>query len=341
MMAQSLYQLDQVKRIIGADEVILDIDALRLPEGGLTAIVGPNGAGKSTLLNILAFLVMPDQGNILFKGKRIRAKDLCHLRRQVTLVDQAPLLFRGTVFDNVAYGLKVRGIPPRQWPGRVEEALSLVDLSGFERRSIRGLSGGETQRVAIARALICSPKVILLDEPTAGVDIARVEMVESLMTRLHADMGVSILFSTHNLAQAYRLTDRVIHLAGGRWVPDGIENLFSGQAEMENRACRVHLKCGATMRIGAMKTGQVRLSIPASSVEVKTLFVPDGQINHYDGIITRMEMRGAKVRLLVEGQLNLRAEMSPEDLQRKGLELGRRVTTFVPPEAIHILQGGP
>jgi len=341
MSEQPLYQLDQIKRIINKDKIILDIDSLCLPQGELTAIVGPNGAGKSTLLNILAFLEKPDQGSIHYQGRPVRPKDFFSLRRQVTMVDQAPLLFRGSVFENVAYGLRVRGVPRQEWPSRVGKALSLVDLSGFEDRSVKGLSGGETQRVAIARALVFFPQVVLLDEPTAGVDVARMDMVESLVKELYIATGVSILFSTHNLAQAYRLTDRVIHLAGGKRVPSSTENLFSGQAGKESDAGLVHLKCGTTIRTSSARTGLVRFSIPAAAVEVEPFLTLEDHTNHFDSIITRMELRGTKVRLLLKGRINLRAEMPPEDLQRKGLMLGSRVTAFVPPEAIHLLQGEP
>ncbi|MFH1843769.1 MAG: ATP-binding cassette domain-containing protein [bacterium] len=332
-----LYQLGQIERIINKDKVILAIDSLELSQGALTAIVGPNGAGKSTLLKVLAFLDKPDHGSIQFRGKPVRPQDFSLLRRQVTMVDQTPLLFQGTVFKNVAYGLRVRGAPSKQWPGRVADVLSLVDLGGFANRSVKGLSGGEIQRVAIARALIFQPQVILLDEPTAGVDVARVEMVESLIKELHAAMGVSILFSTHNLAQAYRLTDRVIHLAGGRTIPSSIENLFSGQASQDNNTSLVQLNGGITIRIGSVKTGLVRFTIPAASVEVESFSALEDQTNRFDGIITRMELRGAKVRLLLNGRLNLRAEMPPEDFHRKGLGLGSRVTAIVPPEAIQLL----
>ena len=341
MNEQPLYQLDRIKRIIDDAKIILDIDSLSLPKGELTAIVGPNGAGKSTLLNMLAFLVKPDQGCIHFQGRPVRPRDYVLLRRQVTLVDQAPLLFRGTVFENVSYGLRVRKVPPREWPGRVDEALSMVDLGGFENRSVTGLSGGETQRVALARALVFHPQVILLDEPTAGVDVARVEMVESLITDLYAATGVSILFSTHNLSQAHRLTDRVIHLEDGKRVPSSIENLFRGHAGMDDDACLVHLKCGTTLRTGFVQTGLVRFSIPAASVEVEPHSAHEDQANHFDGIISRMELRGTKVQLLLSGRMNLRAEMTPEDLQRKDLKLGSRVTAIVPPEAIRLLQSEP
>jgi len=334
MSGQPLYQLDQVRRIVQKNKIILDIDSLSLPKGELTAIVGPNGAGKSTLLKILAFLEVPDQGRIRFQGRPIGPRDHTLLRRQITLVDQAPLLFHGTVFKNIAYGLKVRSVPRDQWSIRVDEALSMVDLDGFADRSVKGLSGGETQRVAIARALVFHPQVILLDEPTAGVDVARVDMVEALITELFVSTGVSILFSTHNLAQAYRLTDRIVHLAGGKRVANSMENLFSGQA---GDGGLVQMKCGTILRIKTECTGLVRFSIPAAAVEIESSLVQDDKTNQFDGNITRMELRGAKVRLVLDGKLTLRAEMAADDFHLKGLKLGSRVTAIVPPDAIHLL----
>jgi len=339
MSGPPLYQLEQVRQVVGGDDVILDIEALDLPQGELTAIVGPNGAGKSTLLKILAFLERPERGTIRFQGKPVSPRDFVELRRQVTMVDQAPLLFRGTVGKNVAYGLRVRGVPSPQWPGLVADALSLVDMGGFAGRSIKGLSGGETQRVAIARALVFKPQVVLLDEPTAGVDAARKEMVERLITELHTVNGVTVLFSTHSLAQAYFLTERVIHLAGGKTVPHGIDNLFSGRADEGDDATLVRVQGGATVRTNSALTGPVRFSIPAASVEVVPFSDQEDRTNGFDSVITRMELRGGQVRLLLSGRLNLRAEMSPADLQRKGLQLGSRVTAIVPPDSLRFLQG--
>jgi tungstate transport system ATP-binding protein len=235
MTTQSLYRLDQIKRVVEEDKVILDIDSLSLPQGELTAIAGPNGAGKSTLLNLLAFLTKPDQGFIHFKGKPVRVRDFFQLRRQVTMVHQAPYLFPGSVFENVAYGLRVRSVPRQQRSHQVEEALSMVDLSGYAERAVKGLSGGETQRVAIARALVFKPLVVLLDEPTAGVDAARVDMVESLILNLCAKTDVSVLFSTHNLDQAHRLTERVIHLKNGRMVSASLDKNQSSRPKSNRK----------------------------------------------------------------------------------------------------------
>jgi tungstate transport system ATP-binding protein len=202
----------------------LDIPALELPAGHITAVVGPNGAGKSTLLRVLAFLLPPTTGSVELGSRRSNngPRDLTALRRQVTYIAQMPLLFRRSVRANVAYGLLVRGKRP---DGRVDAALAAVGLAGFGGRAAHRLSGGETQRVAIARALAIDPPVLLFDEPTANLDRTAVPLIESLLRSL-GEAGKTIVLTSHNLEQAHRLSHRVLTLDGGRIVlsPGGLDS---------------------------------------------------------------------------------------------------------------------
>ncbi len=338
MTETNLYELRGVRKIVESGKVILDIGCLDVPEGSVSAVVGPNGAGKSTLLKTLAFLEKPDQGEIRFRGKTVEPRDFLEIRRGVTMVDQSPLLFQGTVFKNVAYGLKVRGVPTEAWEKRVEDALSLVDLAGFAGRSVGGLSGGETQRVAIARALVFRPQVILLDEPAAGVDAARVEMLETLLREMIEKTGTSVVFSTHNLAQAYRLSGTVVHMAAGKTVRNGLENLFSGHAETREGSALVRLRCGTLVALTGDRSGPVRFTIPSSDIEIIPLSDNGHGPNRFEGSITRMEIRGTRVRMRLSGDLNLRVEMPPQRMQALGLKLGDRVAAVVPPQAVQVLE---
>lgn len=199
----------------------LDIPALGLPAGHITAVVGPNGAGKSTLLRVLAFLLRPTTGSVEFtdyQGRSNGPRDLTALRRQVTYIAQTPLLFRRSVRANVAYGLLARGKRP---DGRVDAALAAVGLAGFGGRAAHRLSGGETQRVAIARALAIDPPVLLFDEPTANLDRTAVPLIESLLRSL-GEAGKTIVLTSHNLEQAHRLSHRVLTLDGGRMAPSPV-----------------------------------------------------------------------------------------------------------------------
>jgi tungstate transport system ATP-binding protein len=199
---------------------VLELPQLGIDGENITAVVGPNGAGKSTLLRILAFLQRPESGRVFFNGKQVnyQRSELRRIRLKVTLVEQNPFIFRGTAFSNVAYGLRVRGVPRSEMKPQVEDALSRVGLAGFDTREARGLSGGELQRLALARAIILKPVVLLLDEPTAHVDSRRTTSIENLIMELYQELRFTVVFATHDLSQARRLTDRVIALEAGRVV---------------------------------------------------------------------------------------------------------------------------
>ncbi|KPJ51526.1 hypothetical protein AMJ39_09745, partial [candidate division TA06 bacterium DG_24] len=190
----------------------------------------PNGAGKTTLLKILSFLECPTQGAILFEGHRVdfSANAISQLRRHVTLVMQDPLLFHTTVLKNVTYGLWVRGVGKQERRRRALEALDVVGLVDIVGARAQHLSGGEAQRVAIARAVATNPKVLLLDEPTANLDRPNTSAVEEMLRDINERYGTTILFATHNLKQAYRFSNEVVSLLGGRPVGGRPDNLFSG-----------------------------------------------------------------------------------------------------------------
>jgi tungstate transport system ATP-binding protein len=197
----------------------LMVDELALRGGQLNVVAGLNGSGKSTLLNLLAFLKQPTQGVLEFSGNVVHWEraQLRQLRRCVTLVQQDPFLFRGSVGSNVGYGAKARGIGGYALQERVRESLELVGLSGFEARNASRLSGGETRRVALARALACDPDVILLDEPLAYVDELSIRIIETLLVAL-VDRGILVVVSSHDPTLGRRLKGRTIRLREGRLV---------------------------------------------------------------------------------------------------------------------------
>jgi len=212
-----------------------------------------------------------------------------------------------------------------------------VDLQGFEHRSVKGLSGGEIQRVAIARSLVFKPEVILLDEPTAGVDVARVDMIETLIRDLNAGVGTSIIFSTHDLAQAYRLTEHVIHMSAGKPSDHGIENVFGGHGTPEEGSTVVRLTNGAEMTLAGVHSGWVRFSVPSYHIRIVPLSENGHHKNRFEGEITRMEIRGERVRMRVSGQVSFRVEVAPDQVDREGLKLGTRVAAVIPPQAARVM----
>ena len=214
MMKPHLETIDVAKQYDGLNA--LDGVSIEAGKGRITTIVGVNGAGKTTLLRILAGLDVPSRGKVLIEGLET---DSMKLRAHCTMVFQKTVMFGGSVHRNVAYGLQINRVSALDVPDRVRSALALVNLEGFERRNARKLSSGEQQRVAIARALALERNIILVDEPTANLDPANAMIIERAI-RECAQTRV-VLLSTHNLSQARRLSDRVIHLYKGRVVEEG------------------------------------------------------------------------------------------------------------------------
>ena len=193
----------------------LDNVSLDVPDGELLALLGPSGSGKTTLLRIISGLEVPDAGAVFYKDED--GTDAAVRERNVGFVFQHYALFRHmTVFDNVAFGLRVRKRPKAQIRDRVHELLRLVQLEGLERSLPSQLSGGQRQRVALARALAAEPKVLLLDEPFGALDAKVRQELRSWLRRLHDEIHVTSVFVTHDQEEAFEVSDRVVIMNKGR-----------------------------------------------------------------------------------------------------------------------------
>lgn len=196
-------------------QVLKDIN-FELEEDKFYTLLGASGSGKSTILNIIAGLLDATSGDVLLDGKRIN--DIPINKRDVHTVFQSYALFpHMNVFDNVAFALKLKKVPKKEIEERVKEALKMVQLDGYQKRSIQKLSGGQRQRVAIARAIIGNPEIILADEPTGNLDSKMGAEVMELLHRLNKEDGRTIVMVTHNEEQA-KQTSRTIRFFDGRQV---------------------------------------------------------------------------------------------------------------------------
>jgi putative ABC transport system ATP-binding protein len=196
--------------VAGAERPRLADVSLAIPETGVTVLQGPSGSGKSTLLRLLNRLEVPDEGVVRYRGEDLAERDVLAHRREVGMVFQAPVLFPGTVADNLLVARPADG----------EAALAvLLERAGlssaFLDRDAGTLSGGEAQRACLARALATGPRVLLMDEPTSALDPGASAVIERLAREL-ADDGVPVVLVTHDQAQAQRIGDRIVHLHEGR-----------------------------------------------------------------------------------------------------------------------------
>ena len=211
-----LYQLEGVVRRHG-ERTVLDVPRLDITAGGITGVVGPNGGGKSTLLRLLALLDAPCRGELHFAGEAVgplSAARTAELRRSVTLLLQEPYLLRRSVYENVAFGLTVRGV--RDTADAVRGALELVALDPdvFLRRRWFELSGGEAQRVALAARLAFSPRVLLMDEPTASLDEDSAARIADA-ARAVAGRGTTVIVVSHDRDWLEPLADRILKVRRG------------------------------------------------------------------------------------------------------------------------------
>jgi tungstate transport system ATP-binding protein len=324
----------------------LEIGALTVRAGEVLALVGPNGAGKTTLLSLLAFLARPDSGRLEFFGGDPWADGgrVVAARRQAVLVTHHPYLFKGSVGDNVAFGLKVRKMPASETAGRVRSALALVELDGWERRSASGLSAGQAQRVALARALALRPTVLLLDEPTANLDAALGMRMEALLRESGPERGTAVVFSTHNFSQASRLADAILYLSEGRRVEFSHENCFSGTASTDGGTSWIEPKPGLRIVFPGARRGHVTCVIDPAAIRISPAAgaPPAAGPNVFRGRVTRMETTDAATALVrTGGDLVLRAAIPVRDLEAAGVSLSTEVLLRFDPEAVEVVGERP
>jgi tungstate transport system ATP-binding protein len=211
-MSVSLQLIDLAKKY--RDIKALKSVSLKLQGNKIIVILGVNGAGKTTLMRILAGLERPDSGQILFNNQNTAPTVLS---RVSTLVFQKTAMFTMNVYDNLAFGLKIRKVPKDEISKKVCDALETVGLSGFEKRRAKKLSGGEQQRLALARAFLLDSHILLLDEPTANLDPNSAIIIEKAIVSKKSSQRI-IIMATHNLNQARRMADEIVHIHNGEVV---------------------------------------------------------------------------------------------------------------------------
>lgn len=201
-------------------EILKDI-SLEIQENKITVFIGPNGAGKTTIFKILSLLEKPTSGKLFFNEidtTKITEKEKLNLRRKISMVFQNPVLFKDTVFNNVAYGLKIR--KETEIKKKVTEALKQVQMEKFKNQNALTLSGGEMQRVVLAQRLVFAPEIIFLDEPTTNIDLENTKIIEEIIFNLKQNLK-TIVLATHNFAQAKKLADEIIILNEGKIIAAG------------------------------------------------------------------------------------------------------------------------
>ncbi|MGB5918576.1 energy-coupling factor ABC transporter ATP-binding protein [Arcobacter sp.] len=229
-----LYELQNIVQYY-ENKKVLSIDNLKLNDNQIIGFFGPNGSGKSTLFSLLSFIDKPSSGNIFFNGIANNKIDL-ETKKDIVMVPQNPYLLKRTVFENVAYGLRLRN-QTDNLEKKVNEALSIVGLeNSFSTRKWSQLSGGEAQRVALAARLILKPKVLILDEPTSGVDTNSAQLIKEAILSAKQKWHTTILISSHDNYWLNNICDKKIALFQGSVVESGSVNLLFSPWEKDGKS---------------------------------------------------------------------------------------------------------
>ena len=343
-----------------SDQAVLQVDALDIHQGEVLAVIGPNGAGKSTLLLVLARLLLPHSGQIYFRGSPIEHENELVYRRRIALVLQEPLLMHQSVYDNVAAGLKFRGLPRPVIKSRTKEWLERLEISHLSNRPAQRLSGGEAQRTSLARAFALQPELLLLDEPFSALDApTRSRLLQDLHALL-SQTSITTIFITHDLDEALLLGDRVAVLLGGvlRQVgrpqdvftaPSdgevaafvGVETVIAGKVAVSQKgqviveANGLHLEAVGDIPIGR----QVLFCLRPEDI---TLSITDGTSvtsarNHLSGHIIRMTPSGPLVRVVIDCGLPVVALITRGSAIEMKLIEGQAVTATFKATAVHLI----
>ncbi len=213
-MSKTIVSIMNVEKMYGENHVVKNMN-MNIEEGEFLTLLGPSGCGKTTTLRMISGFELPTSGMIKVQGESVEKKE--PYQRDVNTVFQNYALFPNmNVYDNVAYGLKVKKVPKAEIKERVTEALKMIQLEGFEKRRITQMSGGQKQRVAIARAIINRPKVLLLDEPLGALDLKLRKQMQIELKRLQKKLGITFIYVTHDQEEALTMSDRIAIINEGK-----------------------------------------------------------------------------------------------------------------------------
>jgi len=357
-----MIRIEAVTKKSGDTEILKTI-SIRILKGEIFTLIGPSGSGKTTLLRLLNLLDTPTTGKIVFDGTDTSENEKVRLsvRRRMGMVFQKPAMLNTTVAENVAFGLKFRGVENSQIEKRVRATLDLVGLAAFSSRRAITLSGGEMQRVSIARAMVTEPDVLLLDEPTANLDPVSSEVIEDLILRINRELHTTIILSTHDMIQGQRLADRMGVIMDGRMAQVGttndifyqpfgkdiarfvgIDTNLKGVVKTNNRG-HAEIETGGAIfeAITSILPGQ-RVALYIRPEEVTVMLQESGSKktsarNQLIGTITKMVPFGPFIRITVDCGSLLTALITRRSSDELGLAVGMTVIAGVKATAIHVL----
>ena len=361
MTAEALLEARDL-RVERGGVAVLDVPGFRLEEGEFVSLIGPNGCGKSTLLLSLMCLLPRAAGQVLWRGAAVATdRDAVLLRRRMAMVLQEPLLFQATVYENVAAGLRIRGLPRREERRRVMAYLERFGLTALEGRSARRLSVGESRRVSLARALAVEPEVVFLDEPFANLDPPTRQGITDDLERSIRESGAAAVLVTHDQSEALRLSERIVVMQRGAVVQSGapavvmnepVNEFVASCMGMETIVEGVVVRCvdgEVVMAVGGRELSSIGAGAPGDHVyccirpEHVTieLVSPAGSSsarNVFPARIAGVVSAGPYLKVKLDCGFPLVATVTAESLATLGLSRGKDVFASFKATAVHVIR---
>ena len=326
-------------------EKILDGINLDIKDKEFITFLGPSGCGKTTTLRIIAGFLEPDEGDVIFENNKINGVPA--YKRQVNTIFQRYALFPHlNVYENIAFGLRVKKMKEKEIKEKVEEMLKLVNLTGLEKRSIDKLSGGQQQRVAIARAIANHPKVLLLDEPLAALDLKLRKDMQKELKKIQQQLGITFIFVTHDQEEALTMSDRVVVMDAGKiqqiGTPQDIYNEpinafvadFIGESNiLDGKMLKDYLVEFSGTEFECLEKGfeaDELVDVVVRPEDVDIVPVEKGQLT---GVVTSVAFLGVHYEIIVDiGGFKWMIQTTDEHF------VDDKVGLFIEPDAIHIMK---
>ena len=336
--------------------IVLDNINLQIHTDEILALLVPNGSGKTTLLKILAFIEKPSKGQVNFLGEKVTDRNTEQMRMQSTMVFQKTALFSTTVYNNVAYGLKIRKMPKNKLDEEVQKALKLVKLEGFEKRPAKKLSGGEQQRVALARVLALNTKLLLLDEPTANLDPKNASIVEEVIATANRELKTTIVMATHNMFQAKSLPHRIALMTNGKIAECGkpteifgklsknlasfaaVDNTFTGTAKLtEAGTTLIDIENGVQIETLVPTSGKISIFVSPEDIILSKNRFESSARNVFKGKIVEILDLGSFVKLNVDVGKPFTVQITKRSFKEMELNLNSEVFIAFKASSVQII----